>query len=90
MKTQLRSTRGDQGSRTVKKYQMALRHHKGSKRKTTNGTLTHVSALVCQLFFYLSGLLWFQISLQKVTEAELLAKYRTRDSTWGAFLYGKF
>lgn len=92
MKTQLTSKRGDRGSRTRKKHQMALRHCKGSKRKGANGTLTHVvSAFVCQLLFFCLDYYGFKFLYKiKVTEAELSANCRTRDSTKGALLERKF
>lgn len=95
MKTQLRSTRKDQGSKKEKNYQMALSHCKGSERKGTNGWhIDTCCVCICMstLFFFLClDYYGFKFLCKiKVSEAELLANCRTRDSTKGAFLEGKF
>lgn len=70
-KTQLNSTRGDQGSRTLNKYQMALRNCKGSKREGTNGTLT-CCICICNVDFFTFFFVWTIMVSSIFTKLRLL------------------
>lgn len=87
-KTQLNSTRVDRGSRTLNKYQTALRNFKGNEREGTNGTLTcHVCICnICGFFFFFClDYYGFKFLYKiKVTEAEFSVRCGTRVPTRGA------